>query len=133
MGYINVSGSGLGPAVQTTNSIGGYYTVAPIQNGTGIAGPKPAYGPVTVGNGQEFGRVFDVGPEMMVTPDFEMSMITIVMKDYQNAKSETFPGWKGFPEIKVNQTLQGLQIGWYALVPNSEIFNAAEEEHLWNE
>ena len=82
---------------------------------------------------QEFGRTFDVSPQMMGTQDFEMTIITMIMRDYQKTKSETFPGWMGFPEIKTTQTLQGLQIAWHAAVPILEIFNYVEEEQLWDE
>ena len=131
MGVINVTSSGLGPAVTNT---GGHYITAPVQQHT--SSTSGVYGPVTMGlgNHQEFGKVFDMSQMMSGTPDFEMSDMNMIIRDYQATKSKSFPGWKGFPEIKVNQTIQGgMQVAWYARVPNEEVYNYPEESQLWDE
>lgn len=123
MAVVNTTTNGLGPAVQHT---GGYYYNPTVTTSTGTHSVLPF--PDTK---QEFGRAFDVSDQMMSTPDFEITVMSIVMRDYQQTKMQSFPGWKGFPEIKVMKDLQGMKVGWYALVDKEEIFNVAEEDNLW--
>ena len=84
-------------------------------------------------NKTEYGKTFQISDQMMGTPDFEMVVLNMVMRDYQQSKMQSFPGWKGFPEIKTFRDMHGMQVAWYALVDDEDIFNTVEEEQLWNE
>ena len=84
-------------------------------------------------NGQEYGKAFHVSDEMMNAPDFEIMVLNMVMKDYQQAKMQNFPRWRGFPEIKTSIGIQGMQVAWYARVDMQDVFDTVEEEQLWNE
>ena len=81
----------------------------------------------------EFGRVFEVSDQMTTTQDFEYMVLDTLLKNYQECKRQSFPEWKGFPEIKsLPLATSGLSVTWYAAVPKEYVrYESDIEEELW--
>ena len=85
---------------------------------------------------QEFGRFFDYSVLLLQSPGGTADAMTLLMKDYEEAKAQYFPHWSGFPEIKQAMTDplgRTMGIGWYCVAPDetNSVVSEKEENDLW--
>jgi len=85
-------------------------------------------------NVREFGRIFSISRTRIDDTDVVQAAYQLALDDFFRAKKETFPYWKGLPEIKVgpgSDPIREISIGWYAVVDNTDVVDPREEDELW--